>query len=116
MKRQSVIHENYLDKIPMRNPSIGWSADDAGAVTLEIKNTGVVNRIVQKLLKKPKITYIHLDENGSFVWLLMDGKTSISELGKSIDARFGEAAHPLYERLAKFFQLLDSYGFVNWIE
>lgn len=116
MKRKQVIQENYLDKVPAHNPAIGWKTDEAGAVTLEIENKGLANRIAQKMLKKPKITYIHLDENGSFVWPLIDGKSSISELGKAVDEHFGEAAHPLYERLAKFFQILDSYGFITWKE
>jgi len=104
---------NYLEKIPVRNPNIGWSADEQGNVTLEIQNKGIANRIAQKLLKKPKITYIHLDENGSFVWPLIDGKKTITQIGREVDAHFGEKANPLYERLAKFFQILESYGFVK---
>lgn len=110
--KKNVIQENYLEKVPTKNPDIAWSTNEAGIVTLEIKNNGFVNRLAQKLLKKPKITYIHLDENGSFVWPLIDGKTSIFDLGKAVDKQFGEAAHPLYERLAKFFQILDSYRFI----
>ena len=33
--------ENYLEKTPVRNPDIVWSADENGAVTLEIENNGV---------------------------------------------------------------------------
>jgi hypothetical protein len=107
--------ENYLDRIPAHNPNIRWTTAENGIVTLEIDNTGVMNRIAQKLLKKPKITYIHLDENGSFVWPLIDGKTTILDLGKAVNEQFGEAAHPLYERLSQFFKILDSYGFIQWI-
>ena len=116
MKRKQVIHENYLDKVPVHNPAIGWKTDEAGTVTLEIENKGLANRIAQKVLKKPKITYIHLDENGSFVWPLIDGKKSISDLAADVDAHFGEEAHPLYERLAQFFRVLDSYKFISWVE
>ena len=112
-KRKNVIERNYLDAIPVRNPSLVWTTDENGIVTLEIENKGFVNRLAQKLLRKPKITYIHLDENGSFVWPLIDGEQSIFELGKAVDEHFGEAAHPLYERLASFFQILESYGFVT---
>lgn len=114
MKRKHVIPENYLDKIPVRHPDIGWSTDEAGIVTLELENKGVVNRIAQKLLKKPKITYIHLDEHGSFIWPLIDGETTILTLGKAVDEHFGEAAHPLYERLTQFFRILDSYRFITF--
>lgn len=107
-------NENFLDNKPIRNENIGWSTDDNGIVTLEIENKGVFNRIAQKLFKKPKISYVHLDEMGSFVWPVIDGEKDITELGKLVDEHFGEKAHPLYERLAKYFQILHSYGFIKW--
>ena len=51
---------NYLEKIPLRNQTIKWSTDGEENVTLEIENKGVFNRIAQKLLKKPPVSYIHL--------------------------------------------------------
>ncbi len=114
MKNKNVNSENYLERIPLRNPDINWTTDDNGIVTLEIINKGIFNRIAQKLLKKPKISYVHLDENGSFVWPLIDGKTDIAALGEAVDKHFGEKAHPLYERLAKYFQILESYGFITY--
>lgn len=114
MKKKQVISQNYLEKIPVRHHDINWTSDDKGMVTLEIKNTGLFNRIAQKLFKKPKISYVHLDENGSFVWPLIDGEKDIIAIGKEVDEHFGEAAHPLYERLAKFFQILESYHFIIW--
>ncbi len=107
-------NENYLEKIPCRSQSISYSVDENGIVTLEIQNTGIFNRIVQKLFKRPKVSYIHLDENGSFVWQIIDGEKSILDLGKEVEERFGEASHPVYERLAKYFQILDSYGFITF--
>ena len=104
--------DNFLDKIPVRNEKIGWSADDKGIVTLEIQNKGVFNRIFQLLLKKPKITYIHLDEMGSFVWPLIDGEKDVIAIGKDVKEHFGEKANPLYERLSQFFATLESYKFV----
>ncbi len=104
--------ENFLDKIPSRNAEINWSQDQNGLVTLEIENKSVFNLIAQKLLKKPKISYIHLDEMGSFVWPILDGKTDITDIGKSVKEHFGDKAEPLYPRLAKYFQILESYKFI----
>ncbi len=106
--------QNYLEKIPIKNPQIGYSTDDKGIVTLEITNKGFFNRLAQILFKKPKISYVHLDEMGSFLWPIIDGEKDITALGKSVDEHFGEKSHPLYERLAKYFQILNSYGFVNF--
>lgn len=106
--------ENYLERKPERIESIPWSLDENGMVTLYIENTGVYNRLAQKLLHKPKTTEIHLDEIGSFVWRRLDGETDIIRLGKSVEVQFGENAYPLYERLAKYFQILDSYHYIEW--
>lgn len=113
-KKREVISQNYLEKIPVRPSHIQWSTDEEGAVTLDIENTGIFNRVAQKLLHKPKVSHIHLDEIGSFVWPLLDGEKNIIELGKLVEVQFGEKANPLYERLAKYFQILDSYQFIEW--
>ena len=114
MSKKEVIRENYLEKIPVRNENIQWKQDENGAVTLEIENTGFFNTVAQKFFKKPKISYVHLDENGSFLWPLLDGEKSILELGVFVKEHFGEKAEPLYERLAKYFQILESYKFISF--
>lgn len=103
--------ENYLERIPVHNEKYGWS-EESGKVTVEIENKGAWNRIFQKLLKKPKISYIHLDDMGSFIWLQTDGERSILEIGEAVKERFGDEAEPLYERLSKYFQILNSYNFI----
>ena len=113
-KKRSVQDENYLERVPARHPDIPWSTDDNGNVTLNIENKGWLNRLMQWVFLKPKYTHVHLDEMGSFVWPLLDGERDIVAIGELVEDRFGEAAHPLYERLAKFFQILESYDFVVW--
>ena len=105
------IDKNYLEFIPSKNKDMNWSKDEKDIVTLEIVNKGFF--IAQKLFKKPKISYVHLDEIGSFVWPLIDGKKNITAIGEFVKEHFGEKANPLYERLAKYFQILESYGFVT---
>ncbi len=106
-------NENYLNRRPKRNEILSWSVSD-NQVTIKIENRGLLKRITQILFKKPKISYIHLDEIGSFVWPIIDGEKDIIEIGATVKAKFGEDAEPLYERLAKYFQILDSYGFISW--
>ena len=106
--------ENYLERIPVRNPDIRWTANDGNIVTFEIDNKGFYNRIAQKFFKRPPVTYIHLDKTGSFVWPLIDGEKDIIALGILVKEHFGDEVEPLYERLAKFFQILESYQFILW--
>ncbi len=113
MKNKKSIEKNYLKKVPVRNKNISWTQDDSGMVTLETENKGFFNRIAQKVFHKPKISYIHLDEIGSFVWTLIDGKKDIIAIGNQVEEKFQDAVSPLYERLATYFHILDSYGFIN---
>ena len=107
-------NENYLDNITVRNPDLGWEADENGIVTLSRENKGIANKIAQKLLRKPKVSYIHLDEIGSCVWKHTDGEKTIFEIADSVKQELGDKAEPLYERIAKYFSILVSYGFVSF--
>ena len=115
MKRNK-IKANYLEKIPVIKEEINWSEDENGIVTLHVQNKGLMKRITQLLLKKPKVSHIHLDENGSFAWLQIDGEKSILEIGEPVKEHFGEAAEPLYPRLAQFFKILYDNKFILYIE
>ena len=112
--KKNVKDENYLEKKPICKSGLNWSKDENGNVTLEMENKGIANRIMQKLIKKPKISYIHLDEMGSFIWPLMDGEKDILEIGKFVEEHFGEKANPLYERLSQYFKTLEKYNFIEY--
>lgn len=112
-KKTNAIGANFLEFVPERSKQLRWSAAEDGLITLDIENTGILNRLCQRFLHKPKYTHIHLDRVGSFVWPLIDGKKNIIELGKTVRQEFGQEAEPLYERLAKYFQVLESYHFIQ---
>lgn len=105
---------NLLDFIPVKNEEIVFSTDENSKVTLQKENKGLFNKIAQKIFKKPKISYIHLDDMGSFIWLLIDGQTDIFKIGERVKECFGEKAEPLYERLCQYIKILESYGFVSF--
>lgn len=113
MKRNKTAgKENYLDKVPAFSEKLSWRQEDDGLVTILMENTGIFNRIFQVFFKKPKISYIHLDEMGSFILPLVDGKRSVYDISILVKEHFGEKAEPLYERLVKFMQVLEENGFV----
>lgn len=114
MSRKQVIDENYLTKIPVKKEDLKWSVDDNNMVTLEMENKGITNRIAQFIIRKPKVSYIHLEEFGSFIWPLIDGEKDISTIGELVEEHFGEKAKPVYERVSKYFWILNNYGFVTY--
>ena len=46
---------------------------------------------------------------------LIDGKKTVMELAALQKERFGEEAEPLYSRIVKYFQILESYQFIRFV-
>ena len=75
--------KNYIDNIPKIN-DMKWDVSEDGIVEITVENTGFYNTIAQKIFKKPRYSFIKLDEYGSFVWQKIDGKKSIYEIVMNI--------------------------------
>lgn len=109
------IIEKYKVYVPVVTEKIySQSVDEKGIVTLAVENKGIMNFIAQKLLKKPRVSYIHLDEVGSFIWQTIDGNADIENIAERVSEHFKEKVNPLYERLLKFFEIVESYDFIRW--
>ena len=113
MKKKEVISANYLDFVPRHRPSLQYTMDNQGKITLLQENKGVFHFLAQKILKKPKVSQIHLDEIGNFVWPLIDGTRTVYEIAELVKAEFGDKAEPLYERIVQYIQTLENYGFIE---
>ena len=106
---------NYLDLIPRRNEALRWHRDLKERVILEIENTGIMNTIAQKVFGKPRFTKVHLDAQGTFIWPLIDGEKTVADIAALVKAEFGDKAEPLYPRIVKYFQIVESYNFIEFI-
>lgn len=104
--------QNYLEKIPVRNPEFSWKEDQQGIVTVDMVHKGIFDKLAQKLWVTPRVSHVKLDRFGSFVWKQMDGNRNIIAIGALVREEFGDQAEPLYERLAKFVKMLRDNRFV----
>lgn len=105
---------NYLDLIPVRSEALGWYEDLNGKIVLKVENTGWFNKIAQKVFNKPQYTKVHLDQQGTFIWPLIDGERTVADIAQLVKEKFGEAAEPLYPRIIKYFQIVESYHFIKF--
>ncbi len=107
--------ENYLDKIPqIARPN--WEVLDGGIVEVTVENKGFYNWLAQKLFKKPRYSFIKLDEYGSCVWQQIDGKKTVYEIGQVLKETHKGAANQLYERLSTYFETLRRNGYVTFVD
>lgn len=111
-KNSKTVSKNYLDFVPVHNEKYSFERDSQGNITILIENKGIFNRLAQCILKKPKISCIHLDEMGNYIWPLMDGERTIYDISGLVREKFGEKAEPLYNRLVQYMKNLESYGFI----
>ncbi|WP_026508646.1 PqqD family protein [Butyrivibrio sp. MC2013] len=105
---------NYLDFVPVKAKDIHHTFRDNGNITLLVSHNSMVDKIAQKVFHKAPVSTVDLDENGSTVWSLIDGKRSIYEIGLIVKERLGEKAEPLFPRLVQFFKLLDGNHYIEF--
>ena len=105
--------QNYLDLLPARNPKQQYHVESADSVTIIVEWKGFYHRIAQKVFKKPAVSRISLDTYGSFLWLSMDGETTVFQLLEALKERFPEMEKPL-PRLIQFMEILHSQKLMRW--
>lgn len=113
MSKKEKKSANYLNYIPVHNEEFSFETDEEGNITIFVENKGLFNRIAQVLFHKPKVSQIHLDEMGNFIWPLIDGEKSVYEIAGFVKEEFGQKAEPLYNRLVQYMRNLENYQFIK---
>ena len=107
--------ENALDLIPLR--CCEWKKNDDGHVTLLMPRfkQAWMRRFAARLGRSENLS-IHLDDTGSRVWELVDGRRRIEEIGQAVPAKEGESDQQKYERLTTFMMILERNKFIRFQE
>jgi len=114
LKGIQVSREEFLKAKPVRNPGLEWSEDENRVhVTIPPKKT-FLHRISTKLLPLTREKRIVLDEQGSFIWNLCDGKTSIKIIAKSLNAKYDMPISYAEAALDVYFVQLSKKGLVGF--
>ncbi|MCR8743980.1 PqqD family protein [Romboutsia lituseburensis] len=101
-------NEDVLGIIFKVSDTICVEVSNDNIVTILEKQDHKVQSFFRKLkFKIPQYKKIELDEFGSAVFLLIDGKSTVKEIGEILDSKYGEKIHPLYERLLLFLNHID---------
>ncbi len=105
--------ENLLDMIPEQKIPFRERSDGTVDVLIPRYGDNHVGRILKKFLKSTPIS-LHLDEIGTAVWRLCDGRRSVYEIGGSMRKTFGDRIEPVYERLGMFMHQMKKAGALDW--
>ncbi len=104
---------NLLDLIPER--MIEFEVDESRIVTVlapRFRNR-LMKRLLDPRLKNPCLK-VKLDDIGSEVWLLCDGKRNVKEIAELLREKFKERIESCYDRLGVFFSQLENARFISY--
>ncbi|MDM8128500.1 PqqD family protein [Paraclostridium benzoelyticum] len=101
-------NEEVLNLVFKKSENIEYEVSSDGIVTILEKQDHKVQNFFRKLkFKIPMYKKMELDEYGSFIFLQIDGKKNVEELGIKLEEKYGEKSHPLYERILLFLNHID---------
>ncbi len=96
-------NEDVLNIIYKISDNLEYEVDKENIVTILEKQDHKVQKFFRKLkFRIPEYKKTSLDEYGSCVFLLIDGKKTVKDIGESLEVKFGDKVKPLYERLLLF--------------
>lgn len=104
--------DNFLLYIPRKNHD-NWVEKD-GDIYLIFIHDKTIEKIAQKLFKKPSVTDIKLDEIGTFIWQLVDDNRNIYNIGECLLEKYGKSCEPVYERLIMYLRYLNRMGWIRF--
>ncbi|OSB12440.1 hypothetical protein B2H97_04915 [Paraclostridium bifermentans] len=101
-------NEEVLNLVFKKSENVEYKVSSDGIVIILEKQDHKVQNFFRKLkFKIPMYKKMELDEYGSFIFLQIDGKKNVEELGIKLEEKYGEESHPLYERLLLFLNHID---------
>ena len=106
----SVKGENLLDLKPMRTRK--WRRGDRVTIVVPKARSMFGRHFCDALGIKP--TYnVNLD--GSAIWKMCDGRTTVRDIGKNLKNEFGDSIEPVYERLGTFIRIMRNEELIRFV-
>jgi hypothetical protein len=123
--RRRASAKNALEMVPARSPGFAFHILKeeevkpklkAGWMSISIPRfSGKLGQRFCRVTGLSQHFNLNLDDYGTFVWLALDGKKSVRELGVELKEKFGEKVEPLYPRLAHFLSLLERNKLIFYV-
>ena len=104
----------FLKQVFVHSEKFPFTCDEKGVVTVLEPQEHLIQRAFRKVgFKIPENKKMELDEYGSFVYLQIDGKKNVEQIGQALKERYEEAGEQLYERLCTYLKALhEQYHYI----
>lgn len=109
-----VSREEFLKAKPLRNPGLEWSEKDNRVHVTVPRKKGFLRNALKALLPSIRQERIVLDEQGSFIWNLCDGKTSIKAIVENLNTKYNMPIPNAEAALDVYFVQLSKKGVVGF--
>ena len=113
-RRERLDRQTSLSARPLRNPLLTWEKDEDGLVVVRVPRKD--SRWVKALSRAfyvPVGKTFSLDEPGSFVWELCDGKTEVRTIIQRFAERFKLTRKEAEMSTLQYFKVMTRKGFVG---
>lgn len=114
-KRPDFNREDILNALPLRNKLIEWERDDKGEVSLIIpQKQKLWVRLASKIFMLPDKRVIVLDDVGSYVWELCDGKNQIHQVVNQLCKQYKMTRKEAETSLLTYMRQLGKRGIIGF--
>lgn len=110
-RAQRLAKVNLLGLSPVRKAP--WTVVD-GRVTIERPKPVDRHHLGEWIRYWLAVSRVRLDERGSCVWQLLDGRHSVAEVAGELRREFGDAVEPAEERAGELVRMLRAEGLVAY--
>ena len=101
---------------PIRNPMIEWEKSEEGSIILYVKQKpSKVEKLIAGRSTRKRIKRIVLDEVGSFVWELCDGKHTVQDIIKALAEKYKLRRIEAERSLIEFLKMLSQRMLVGFL-
>lgn len=101
-------NEEVLSLVYKVSDDLEYEVNDQNIVTIIKKQDHWVQRFFRKIgFRIPEVTKVSMDEYSSYVFTQLDGIKTVKEIGEIMEKKYGDKAHPLYERLLLFLNHIE---------
>ena len=103
--------ENKENLYPVKNCM--YEESEEGIVTLLLKRNkkGFLDRTLFKKWADKKMK-VDLDEIGTFIWYLCNGKNTVADITAKAEEKFGERVEPVDKRIELFLKKMAQSKFI----